>query len=416
MARGERQRHSQRPAAQQQAPPLAADKPEGRRGEIRSIPQTTGDWQRFMTAYEPQLRAAFPRLVKSERLIRVALTAMQRNPALFKCTGASVLGCLIQSAQLGLDLDPVVGHAYMVPYENSKRLEGQWVKVKEAQLQIGYQGLMELARRSGTIGDIHATAVYEGDHFEYETGTTTTIRHVPFEMARRKGLTQATERGKLIAVYTVVKTKDDAEKSVHVMWRDEIDAIRKRSRAANDGPWVTDYDAMAKKTVIRQHCKWLPKSVELATAVTLSELDDANLPQNLGLLPFADDPAVQAEIEESQKAAQDELQKAEASPSPAPAPTAPQQDNPREDLLAQIQEAINAMGSGELIDNPFDEACARIAKELKIADATNLNTWPIEGLNVLLVQLRALAQQRKTSEAKVNSPEGTPDAVPAQSQ
>lgn len=406
MARGDRQRHSQRPAPAQQAPAPAADKPQGRRGEIRSSLQTTSDWQQFMTRYEPQIRAAFPKLVRTERLIRVALTAMQRNPALFKCTGASVLGCLIQSAQLGLDLDPVVAHAYMVPYANNKRIEGQWQKVLEAQLQIGYQGLMELARRSGTIGDIRAQAVYDGDFFEYETGTTTTIRHVPFEMARRKGLTQATERGHLYAVYTVVRTKDESEKSVHVMWRGEIDAIRGRSRAKDDGPWVTDYEAMCKKTVIRQHCKFLPRSVELATAVTLDELNDANLPQNLGLLPFADDPAVAAEYEESQRSAQEELSKAEASPSPA-TPAQPQ-DNPREDLLAQIQEAINAMGSGELIDNPFDEACARIAKELKIAEATNLNAWPIEGLNVLLVQLRGLAEARKK--------EGTPDAVPAQSQ
>jgi len=75
-----------------------------------------------------------------------------------------------------------------------------------------------------------------------------------------------------------------------VMWRRQVEEIRKRSKASSDGPWVTDWDEMAKKTVLRRLCKLLPASIELQTAVSLDERAEAGIPQDIEILD------VQAEV------------------------------------------------------------------------------------------------------------------------
>lgn len=207
----------------------------------------------------PQLAAALPKHLTAERVTRVFLTTLRQSPGLLRCSPQSLYGALFQASQLGLEIGNGLGHAYLVPYKS------------EATLIIGYRGLVELARRSGQISTIYAYEVRRGDAFSYRLGLEPGIDHEP---ASERDLDDAA----ITHVYAVARLKDGGTQ-FEVMSRAEVDAIRKRSRASKDGPWVTDYAMMARKTVLRRLSKMLPCSVEMQVAVTLDERADANLSQ-----------------------------------------------------------------------------------------------------------------------------------------
>ncbi|MEI8369786.1 MAG: recombination protein RecT [Planctomycetia bacterium] len=220
-----------------------------------------------------QIAMALPKHMTPERMMRVCNTAIQKTPALLDCEPRSLMGAIIQSSQLGLEPDGVLGHAYLIPFNNRKtgRIECQFI--------AGYKGLIELSRRSGQISTVYAHAVHANDEFRYTLGLDPTLIHKP----------TSGEPGDLIAVYAVCHLRDGG-KQFEVLQRREIDAIRSQSKASNSGPWVTHYDEMAKKTALRRLCKLLPTSPELARAAALDELAEASQPQDLGFLAPAEIP------------------------------------------------------------------------------------------------------------------------------
>jgi recombination protein RecT len=238
-----------------------------------------------------QMALALPKHVTADRLARVALTEVRKNPALAKCDQTSFLGALMTCASLGLEPGGPLGHAYLVPFENRKK------GIMEVQFIIGYRGMIELARRSGQIMSIEARAVYEGDTFEVVFGLESNLRHIPdFDNPNR------VQPDKLRFVYAVAKLRDGGVQ-FDVMSRREIEAVRAQSRAGTSGPWVTHYEAMALKTVMRRLFKWLPISIELAAAIEADERADLGLPQ--------DNPLLEAEVETAQP--QQEAQETEQS-------------------------------------------------------------------------------------------------------
>lgn len=214
----------------------------------------------LLEAARGRIAATLPKHLTPEKLIRVALVAVSRSTLLQKCTNESVLKCVMVSAQLGLDPSGVLGSAYMVPFWNKK------LGAYEATLIPGYRGLIDLARRSNQIASIEARVVYEGETFELEFGLQPRLVHKPELDAGDD------QPRRLRLVYAVARFKDpDAQPQIEVMTRAAIDAIRRRSQARDDGPWVTDYEEMARKTVVKRLAKYLPLSVEFQSAV---ELDD----------------------------------------------------------------------------------------------------------------------------------------------
>lgn len=240
-------------------------------------PEKPKDLAALMAApnVQQQIRAALPRHMTAERMARIAMTELRKTPKLMSCNPMSFLGAVIQCAQLGLEPGNALGHAYILPFEKRKKIDGQWQTVDtEAQVIIGYRGMIDLARRSGQIVSLSAQAVYQGDEFECVFGLDPNLRHVPdFNNADRA------KPDLLRFVYAVAKLKDGGTQFA-VMSRAEINAIRGRSKSANDGPWVTDYEAMALKTVIRRLFKYLPVSIELQQAVSLDERAEAGMPQD----------------------------------------------------------------------------------------------------------------------------------------
>ena len=215
----------------------------------------------MLAKMQDQIAAALPKHVTAERMMRVAMTAIQKTPALMECTTRSLMGCIVEASQLGLEPDGVLGFAYLVPFRNSKNGE------RECQLIPGYKGLVDLCRRSGQLSQISARIVYAKDKHRIVYGLHPKLEHTPAD---------TDEPGEMIAVYAVANLKDGGTQ-FEWLWKKEVDAIRKRSKASASGPWVTDYLEMAKKTCLRRLCKLLPVSVEVQRFLAKDEQFDAGL-------------------------------------------------------------------------------------------------------------------------------------------
>src|SRR5215467_9922023 len=218
-----------------------------------------------------QFEAALPNHISVDRMLRLAMTCVQRNPGLLECTPLTLYGALMTAAQLGLEPNTPVHECCLIPFWNNNARP----RAREAQLLIEYRGLLKLVRRSGEIGGVMTGAVYEKDVWQYERGLTPVLKHIPNPVA---------DRGKLIAVYAVARFKDGGEPQFDWMWTFEVEKIRERSRAANSGPWMTDYEAMATKTVLRRLCKTLPTSIEVQKAVDFDEKAELGLPQDFDII------------------------------------------------------------------------------------------------------------------------------------
>jgi recombination protein RecT len=198
-----------------------------------------------------------PRIgITPEKMLKVAMIAIGQNPKLLQATQASILASVLKAAELGLELSGALGHAYLVPYEKRAQRNGRWETVAvEAQLIIGYRGMIELARRSGQVAKIEARIVREGDFFDHEYGTDSKLVHKP---------AFGGERRPILGAYAVATLRDGTTQT-EVMSLDEIEAVRARSKTGKSDktPWATDFSEMARKTVVRRLFKYLPVSVDV---------------------------------------------------------------------------------------------------------------------------------------------------------
>jgi recombination protein RecT len=223
-------------------------------------------------AIKQQMAMALPKHMTADRLARIALTEVRKNPKLAQCDQTSFLGAIMQLASLGLEPGGALGHAYLLPFDKRQKVGGQWKTVgTDVQLIIGYRGMIDLARRSGQIVSLEARTVHARDHFEVELGLDSRIVHKPDWTAQ--------DRGPLSFVYAVAKLRDGGVQ-FEVMSRAEIEGIRAQSKAKDNGPWVTHFDEMSKKTVIRRLFKYLPVSIEIQRAVGLDEQAEAGIAQD----------------------------------------------------------------------------------------------------------------------------------------
>lgn len=202
-----------------------------------------------------QLARALPKLMDPDRFARILITEVKANPQLMKAEPSSFMAAVMKAAALGLEPGPL-GHVYFLPFKNNNR-----GGIIEVTLIVGYKGLIDLARRSGQVSELYAEVVYEGDDFDYELGLRRSITH------KR---TPTSARDKVTHAYAVAKYRDGGF-DFRVLDRIEIDARRDRSKASRNGPWVTDFDAMARKTAVRALSGYLPLTVEAASVVESDE-------------------------------------------------------------------------------------------------------------------------------------------------
>lgn len=195
-----------------------------------------------------------PSYLSPDRLLSLALLSIRKTPALQECPVSTLLGCVVEASRLGLELGGALGQAYLIPFKE----KGQPM----AQMVIGYRGFVELMRRSGDVSSIRAVVVHQRDHFTLREGLEQVIDHVPCLEG---------DPGPLKFVYAVAKFSKSGDYQAVFLTRAEVESTKARSRSGQFGPWVTDYEEMAKKTAVRRLAKLMPLTVEAADAI---ERDD----------------------------------------------------------------------------------------------------------------------------------------------
>ena len=170
------------------------------------------------------VKRALPSVMTPERFTRIAVSALSTTPKLAECHPMTFIGAMMTAAQLGLEPNTPLGQAYLIPFWNGK------------------------ARRL----ECQSHVVYENDTFEYSFGLEPSLKHVP----------AMSNRGAPVAVYAVFKTKDDGYGYEVMSWADVMDHARKFSKSYDNGPWQTNTEEMAKKTVLKKVLKYAPLSSE----------------------------------------------------------------------------------------------------------------------------------------------------------
>lgn len=258
-------------------PPSLRDRASGSAVAVRpAAGKTVAD---LIEAQKGEIARALPKHLDPDRLARIAVTVVKQTKGLSDCDPTSLLGALMTCAQLGLEPGPL-GEAYFVPYG------------RKVTFIPGYKGLLKLAWQSGLLRDIYAEIAYEHDDFRVVRGLKRDIVHEepqPF----------GTERGKPIGVYAVAHLVSGGEVFV-VLTVAQVEAIRGRSASSRSGPWVTDWEAMAKKTAVRQLVRWLPMStskLEQAAALDGTVRSDFASPLESSTSVFLEaDPALEGEV------------------------------------------------------------------------------------------------------------------------
>lgn len=209
-----------------------------------------------------------------ERMVRVAVNAIAKSPELQKCSQVSLIGSILQSAALGLEPNTPLQEAALIPYGTT------------CTFQPMYRGLIKLARKGG-VTEIYAEVIKEKDKVQVFRGLENNLVHE----------IHLGDRGKAIAYYAVFKTADGG-RDYEIMTIPEIEAIRGRSQAAKSGksPWQTDFDEMAKKTVLKRLLKRAPLTVETAKAMEADNEAEGS-PEKTDFTEVMDDLGLEAPVE-----------------------------------------------------------------------------------------------------------------------
>ena len=225
--------------------------------------------QQYIKDMEGEIKKALPTVITPERFTRMVLSALSTNPTLGKCTPKSFLAAMMAAAQLGLEPNTPLGQAYLIPYNNKGTME--------VQFQLGYKGLIDLAYRSGEVQIVQAHIVYENDRFEFEYGLDPKLVHVPAE----------SDRGDPIKVYAMFRTKSGGS-GFDVMSIEEVRnhaAKYSKSYGTSYTPWKTNFDEMAKKTVLKRVLKYAPLKSDFVKAVAQDSTVKTGLSEDMYTVP-----------------------------------------------------------------------------------------------------------------------------------
>lgn len=246
----------------------------------------------YITKMDSEIAKALPSVITPERFTRIVMSAVSTTPQLAETTPQSFLGAMMTAAQLGLEPNTPLGQAYLLPYKNHGTLE--------CQFQLGYKGLIDLAYRSGEVTIIQAHKVCENDDFTYSFGLNPTLEHIPAK----------TNRGDVILYYAMFRTKDGGF-GFEVMSKEDIQKhAAKYSQSYNSSfsPWKSNFDEMAKKTVLKKCLKYAPLKSDFVRGIANDETIKKDIAPDMGeVVPEEVDFVVDAEtgeILESERDAQ----------------------------------------------------------------------------------------------------------------
>ncbi len=235
--------------------------------EKRLNPHRPATMQDYIKKMQGEITKALPSVITPERFTRIVFSALSTNPKLQECSPQSFLGAMMTAAQLGLEPNTPLGQAYLIPYKNHGQLE--------CQFQLGYKGLIDLCYRSGEVSTVQAHTVYENDTFEYELGLDNKLRHLP----------ASSGRGAPTYFYALFRTISGGY-GFEVMSIEDIRAHAQRySKSYGSGPWQTNFEEMAKKTVLKKVLKYAPIKTEFARSFSADESIKTQLDADMLSLP-----------------------------------------------------------------------------------------------------------------------------------
>ena len=251
-------------------------------------------FKQFLTRNKSSFEAALPKgTINVERFVAAAAMEISNNPTLMACDRGSIIMSLGQAARYGLEVGSLLGQAWLIPYNETRYVNGQPTKVMTCHFQLGYKGLIVLARRSQTIKTISAEIVYSNDFIEVELGIN---RHITHRIDIRK------DRGEPIAYYCIVElqnggvqfeviTKAEAEKH-----RDRYSKAHQRTKEGDESVWDKNFDEMALKTVVIKTLKLCPISIEALEAVSRAEREEVDVSNDdYSIVGFTDELSHQPE-------------------------------------------------------------------------------------------------------------------------
>lgn len=200
----------------------------------------------MIQAMGPEIQRALPRHMSGDRIVRIVTTEMRKNPELVKCTPESFLGSLLTASALGLE-PGVNGECWLVPYKG------------RCELIVGYQGMAKLFWQHPMAKRVSAEYVCANDKFAFSKGLVMSLTHEP----------APTERGPVIGYYAIAELTTGAV-TFDYFTVEQIRALRGGKVGSSGG--VPDPEHwMERKTALKQVLKLMPKSVELARALSVDE-------------------------------------------------------------------------------------------------------------------------------------------------
>lgn len=295
---------------------------------------------------QSQLQAVAAEHMKPERMMRLMANAIRTTPKLGQCDPLTLLGSMMTCASLGLEPNTVLGHAYLIPFENKRK------GLTEVQLVLGYKGMVDLARRSGHVVNIHADVVYEADEFSFEYGSNQHLKHVP-----------AGERSKPVYAYCHAKLTDG--EAFIVLPYAEVLKVRNGSQGyktatkygKKDTPWIAHEHQMARKTAVRALFNELPISVEKVSDALQVDDNRANF-ANFAMHPEFGAPETGQTIEgeavdegQEETEATDEREDSHDNDAPEPAKKARGKSAKSQPEKTAEPESNEVDGTSGLVDN-----------------------------------------------------------------
>ena len=209
-----------------------------------------------------------------QQFVASLLSIVTNNNLLAKATNESIMTAAMKAATLKLPIEPSLGMAYIVPYNRSEKHGNTWVKINEAQFQMGYRGFIQLAQRSGQIRNINCDIVYKEEFLRYDKVYGTL--HLKEEQV---------DSGEVEGYFASLELINGFRKMI--FWKKEkvIAHAQKYSKTydkqigdfKSGTPWKTEFDAMAQKTLIKELLsKYAPLSTELQEAI-IADNEDSNV-------------------------------------------------------------------------------------------------------------------------------------------
>lgn len=207
--------------------------------------------QDLIKKFQLKISSVVPKHIQEIVILNAVMNSIRKNPRLLDCSNGSMLSAIMCCAETGLVPDNPLQLCHLVPFKR----QVIWIP--------GYRGLVELARRSGEIGDVDSDIACENDEFYYERGLNQNIIHKP----------NLHDRGEMTHVYAIMWYLDKRIRAkFEVMTVEEVEKIRDASPGRDNEPWKKHFKEQARKTVLKRLMKTAPLSSRLALAINQDNL------------------------------------------------------------------------------------------------------------------------------------------------